>query len=136
MNAENGMVTFTSEEWASISNEFERAERRVAELENLINSPEIENFLVGIVNEGAHQRVRWGEAKDREKSPEHWHWLLAYLAGKALRAAMDGNREKALHHTISTAAACMHWHSAIKAAGLTWLKRDDEDLAARDREET
>ncbi len=78
------------------------------------DTPEIEDFIIGALTEAQHQRARWGEAHDRSKSAENWYWLVGYLAGKALRASVQGDREKALHHTISAAAALSHWHEAIK----------------------
>lgn len=83
-------------------------------LRELINSPEIEDFLKGVKLEAIHQIERFGHAHDREKSAENWFWLVGYLSGKALRAAITGDRDKALHHCISSAAALMNWHSAIK----------------------
>jgi uncharacterized Zn finger protein (UPF0148 family) len=83
-------------------------------LNELINSPEVEDFLRGVRLEAAHQVERWGEPHDRSKSAEHWFWLVGYLAGKALRAAITGDRDKALHHTVSSAAALFNWHRAIK----------------------
>ena len=76
--------------------------------------PEIEDFVAGVLTEAEHQKVRWGDAHDRDKSAENWFWLVGYLGGKALRAAVAGERDKALHHTISTAAALSQWHAAIK----------------------
>jgi len=80
-----------------------------------INTPEMDSFTDGVMVEAAHQRERWGEAHDRDKSADAWFWLVGYLSGKALRAAIEGDREKALHHTISAAAALFQWHEAIKA---------------------
>lgn len=79
----------------------------------LINSPELEHFLRGTHIEAIHQVERWGEASDRAKRPADWFWLVGYLAGKALHASTEGNRDKALHHCISTAAALYNWHCAI-----------------------
>jgi len=99
-------------------------------LEQLISTPEIEDFSRGVQLEAAHQVARWGRAHDRSKSAENWYWLLGYLAGKALRAAITGDREKALHHCVSSAAALLNWHAAIKndtsGAGIG----QDEDVAA------
>jgi hypothetical protein len=93
-----------------------------------LNTPEIEDFASGVVLEAAHQRTRWGSAHDRSKSAENWFWLVGYLAGKALRASIDGNREKALHHTISAAAALSNWHQAIKDDPTGCGMGRDEDL--------
>lgn len=82
-------------------------------LQESLSRPEIDDFWEGIVTEAAHQRQRWGDAHDRDKSAENWFWLVGYLSGKALRAAIEGDKAKAKHHTISTAAALFQWHKAI-----------------------
>jgi len=87
--------------------------RRVHEVEKL-NTPEIEDFVRGIEREAKHQRVRWATTHDSGKTPEDWFWLIGYLAGKCLAAFTAGDRDKALHHTISTAAVLLNWHAAIK----------------------
>jgi len=89
---------------------------KCAEIEALkaaLNTPEVEDFAKGVVSEAQHQRERWGSDHDRGKSPLDWFWLVGYLAQKAASAQTDGNIEKALHHTISTAAALANWHAAI-----------------------
>lgn len=89
----------------------ERAE--VERLRALVNTPTLHSFRDGVVLEAAHQRERWGADHDAGKAPADWFWLVGYLAGKALQAQTSGNTEKALHHTISTAAALANWHAAI-----------------------
>ncbi|MCA0213106.1 MAG: hypothetical protein LCH79_08020 [Proteobacteria bacterium] len=84
------------------------------ELHALINNPHTDEFLQATQLEAAHQRDRWGEAHDRGKSAENWFWLVGYLAGKCLRAVITGDKAKALHHTISSAAALANWYEAIK----------------------
>ena len=79
----------------------------------LINTPELKNFSDGVTLEALHQRERWGNSHDVGKTPADWFWLVGYLAGKALHAQTSGNKEKALHHTISTAAALANWHASI-----------------------
>lgn len=79
----------------------------------LVNTPTLHSFRDGVVLEAAHQRARWGADHDAGKAPADWFWLVGYLAGKALHAQTSGNAEKALHHTISTAAALANWHAAI-----------------------
>ncbi len=90
------------------------AEVEAARLKALINTPEIEQFLRAVHIEAVHQVERWGTAHDRAKRPADWLWLVGYLAGKALQASTSDNRDKALHHCISTAAALYNWHCAIK----------------------
>lgn len=85
-------------------------------LRKLIDSPELHDFARGAVLEAAHQVERWGTDHDSGKTPADWFWLVGYLAGKALHAQTSGNTEKALHHTISTAAALANWHRAINGA--------------------
>jgi hypothetical protein len=92
---------------------YKLANAELARLDDLINTPHTNDFLEAVKLEAAHQRERWGDAHDRSKSAENWFFLVGYLGGKALRAAIDGDREKALHHTISSAAALMQWHHAI-----------------------
>lgn len=87
---------------------------RVQELETLINTPQTRIFLLAVKMEAAHQINRWGKPRDRAKAPADWFWLVGYLAGKALAAAIIGDRDKALHHTISSAAVLANWHAAIK----------------------
>ncbi len=87
----------------------------VRKLDARINNPIIKNFIEGMTNEAAHQVGRWGSAHDRGKTPLDWFWLIGFLSQKAATAALDGNIEKALHHTISTAAALMTWHAQILA---------------------
>lgn len=79
----------------------------------LLNTPELHQFTEGVTLEASHQRERWGSTHDAGKTPADWFWLVGYLAGKALHAQAAGNIEKALHHTISTAAALANWHAAI-----------------------
>lgn len=86
------------------------------DLDKKLNSPELISFRDAVVLEAAHQRERWGSEHDAGKEPQDWFWLLGYLAGKALRAHIDGDVDKALHHTISTAAVLNNWHAAILGA--------------------
>jgi len=90
---------------------------KVKELEAIINTPETDDFFKGVPLEAAHQRLRWRSEHDAGKTHADWFWLVGYLAGKCLHAAIAGDKEKALHHTISTAAALANWHMAIKGAG-------------------
>lgn len=105
-----------AEMYAAFAAKDKRIEELLAEntrLAALLNSPETENFLLGVELEAAHQRMKWGGPIDCSKSGENWFWLVGYLAGKALRAAITGDKTKALHHCISSAAALANWHAAI-----------------------
>jgi hypothetical protein len=85
----------------------------VHRLRALINTPQIDNFLEAVKLEAAHQCERWGAEHDAGKSPPDWFWLLGYLSGKALAAALNGPREKALHHCVSSAACLLNWHASM-----------------------
>lgn len=78
-----------------------------------LGTPQLEDFAQAVVSEAAHQRVRWSAEHDGGKTNADWYWLVGYLAGKCLTSALTGNREKALHHVITTAAACANWHASI-----------------------
>lgn len=91
--------------------------REIGRLNALLNTPETEDFYKGIELEAAHQRQRWPSEQDAGKTPADWFWLVGYLAGKCLTSVIGGDTQKALHHTISTAAALANWHRAIKGAG-------------------
>jgi hypothetical protein len=91
----------------------------VRKLDRRINNPITDDFLEGVRIEAAHQVSRWGAAHDRGKTPFDWFWLVGYLAQKAATAAVAGDREKALHHTISTAAALLNWHAQLRGEPLS-----------------
>lgn len=82
-----------------------------ARLKALLNTPHIDNFVEAVRVEAAHQCERWGVENDAGKEPADWFWLIGYLAGKALAAAIKGDGDKAKHHTISSAAALLNWHA-------------------------
>lgn len=110
--------------------ESDGAEMNREELrQELINSPETVDFMAGVPLEAAHQRERWGAEHDAGKTPFDWFWLVGYLAQKAASAAVSGDVEKALHHTISTAAALANWHAQL--SGKSNQMRPGIDAAAR-----
>lgn len=82
-------------------------------LNDLINTPEIIDFVKAVQIEAVHQRERWGSQQDEGKTAADWFLLLGYLAGKALHSDKTGDREKLLHHIITTAAACANWHAQV-----------------------
>ena len=90
---------------------------KIESLESMINSPITADFLEGVTVEAVHQKERWGLEHDQGKTPFDWFWLIGYLSQKAAAAHVEGDREKALHHTISTAAALRNWHAAILDQG-------------------
>lgn len=104
-------------------------------LEDILNTPEFHDFVKAVPLEAAHQLQRWGTKSDDGKTSSDWFWLIGYLAGKVLSnigraenlvsilphctdAETVGRqiaeaRLKAMHHCITTAAACSNWHRAL-----------------------
>lgn len=101
---------------ASLRIKVREQEKEIAALEAKLNTPELYEFARAVTSEAQHQRHRWGADHDSGKQPEDWFWLLGYLGGKALAAHKAANTDKALHHTISSAAALANWHAAIMGA--------------------
>jgi hypothetical protein len=92
---------------------YDELKAEVARLTALINTPEIVDFVRAVQIEAVHQRERWGSKQDEGKTAANWFWLLGYLAGKALHSDKVGDRDKLLHHVITTAAACANWHAQV-----------------------
>jgi hypothetical protein len=90
------------------ANPCEREDCRA--IRELLNRPEIDDFLAGVKLEAAHQMLRWGPGQDRKKDPEEWFWVVGYLAGKALQAQRMGDDGKFMHHLITLAAVASNWH--------------------------
>jgi len=91
---------------ASILGDLDRAKYESKCLNELINTPLVDDFLEAVKNEAAHQRKRWGDEHDGNKDDADWYWLIGYVAGKAMR---PDSPEKQLHHIITTAAVCFNW---------------------------
>lgn len=115
-----------------VLHELSEAHIRIKVLEGKLDTPLFHDFTEAVKREAAHQVERWGKAHDRSKSAENWFWLVGFLAGKALRSAITGDKEKAQHHTISSAAALMQWHAAITADKNGAGVGEDEDLRAKE----
>ncbi len=94
--------------------ELGRLKARVAELEALINRPNIDEFIAALKAEAAHQKERRGADHDEGKKPDDWLWTLAFLACKATSAHRHGDREKYLHHIVTAGALCSNWFDHAK----------------------
>lgn len=102
-----------------VSERDERVELQ-NELERLVllnNTPELLDFWEGAKREAVHQRERWGAAHDENKHPHDWIAVIVHLAGKAVKAFWDGNRDKMLHHIITVAAVAANWHAREVKSG-------------------
>jgi hypothetical protein len=93
--------------------DWETLQRENSRLKLLIGNPYIGIWSDEVIIEAAHQRERWGTDHDAGKESSDWFWLIGYLAGKALAAAIAGDFVKARHHTVSTGAALANWAAAI-----------------------
>ncbi len=91
-----------------------RAQGVLAELRALqaqINSPQTKDWVESSKMEAQYQLQEHGPQDS--KTPEEWVELVHYLSGKALTAFENGDREKGLHHIISTSAALLNWHRTV-----------------------
>jgi hypothetical protein len=89
----------------------------IKRLRAIVDGPEIKDFLVAAEKEAKYQRAQWGDGHDAGKVLSDWYWTLGYLGGKALYALLADDKEKGLHHIITTAALCANWHRAIVQQG-------------------
>lgn len=89
-------------------------------LHALVHTPQTHEWLEAVPLEAAYQIERWGTSHDQGKEPQDWFWLLGWLAGKAVHAAMSGDSEKAKHHTVSSAAVLLNWHRHLSGEDTTF----------------
>lgn len=90
--------------------DFTNIRTELEELQRLLNTPEIEDFLKGVQVEAAHQRKRWGDAHDEMKRPGDWAMLFSAVLGKLARAVWNNERSKYLHHLITLSAIAFNCH--------------------------
>ena len=111
--AKCGCWVQTAEEGvAMLRNENADLEEKFLALRAAVGEPLNADWFEGVRREFAFQADRWREP-DKIKQPEDWHSLVVLLASKAIAAQHCGDKDKALHHTISTGAALLHWWHAI-----------------------
>lgn len=82
-----------------------------------INSPEIEDFILGFKTEAAHQTERRGKEDEEHKPPHHYILVYNKLLGKLAVSIFDGDQEKFKHHLITLAAAGFNCHRQIQKPG-------------------
>ena len=92
-------------------------EEKLKKLEDLINSPELEDFLEGVKLESTHQTLKWGNNNEKMKYPHDFSNVLTYLHGKLIKAVFDNDLEKYKHHLITISAVCYNAHKQIKNDG-------------------
>lgn len=131
------MKMLTQAEW----DELQAYKAEAIRLTAIVNTPELIDFPKAVMLEAQHQEARWGTEDRESKSPADWFRLVTHLSTRALehhkeaerlaattsdedvawdQMALDAllkqqrhHREKAVHHTITTAAALAHWHASI-----------------------
>lgn len=100
----------------------------LARLRALTQSPEIRNFLHGVVAEAAHQIERHGTNADAGKEPRDFIFLVGYLLGKADEAIKQDDEDRARHHLIAAGAVILNWwrrdFGDLLAPGLTRPPQD------------
>lgn len=90
--------------------------RLLADVEVMLDTPEIEDFVHAIQVEMPHQIQRWGTSHDAGKTISDWLRVVNHLVAKAGQADWDRNGEKLKHHIITAAAVLGNMHAAIKNA--------------------
>ncbi len=83
----------------------------------LINTPEVEDFMNGVKIEAVHQTEKWGADHEESKYPHDYSLVLDKLKGKQALAIWDRNIEKYKHHLITMAAVCHNIHRQIDKPG-------------------
>lgn len=111
-----------SETIAEVTAERDTAIAERDRLRKLIDTPINDDWFFGAKIEAVHQQERWGVSHDQGKSPLDWFWLIGYLAQKVTESAINGDIEKAKHHTISTAAALLNWHRHLSVEPATLMQ--------------
>lgn len=106
----NDLLDLCADEKQKLENELDLTKCHVEELERMFSTPVVDDFMKALPLEAAYQQKKWGTSHDAGKSAEDWIFLVGYLLGKAREADKRGTLEKALHHTITAAAACLNWH--------------------------
>jgi len=143
-------VTMSGADLAQLVDERNQLRDERDRLLALVNTPELHDFAKAVVLEAAHQRERWASDSDAGKTPADWFWLVGHLGTRALEhhkeaervstlasfnqdhwvweREIEHHREKAVHHTITAAAALANWHAAV--LGLHTAMRPGIDAAA------
>jgi hypothetical protein len=108
-------------------NYIEELEAENARLKNLINCPEIVDFRHALCVEAAHQKERWGEEHDQNKSFSDWFMVLNYLLGKLANAYWNNDMDKVKHHVITAAAVLANFHKEITRRELLVVSGDNKN---------
>lgn len=119
----NAMQNLLLLEMHSLNHAYGEIMLQVEELRQERDNPGVLNFLSDAQKEAWHQRERWGEEHDAGKTDLDWFWTLGFLSQKAAQAAILEDYDKALHHTISSAAMLANWHERLKRRRIAFLNQ-------------
>lgn len=86
-------------------------------IDELINTPEMADFLEGLKIESVHQTERWGAEQEESKYPHDYALVLDRLKGKLAVDIWNNDAEKYKHHLITIAAVCFNAHRQISKPG-------------------
>lgn len=98
----------------SYEEEISILKTEIKRLKDLINDPEIDNFIEGVKIEAPHQTERWGKEKEESAPPHHYVLVITKLLGKLTVAIWDKDVTKFKHHCITIAAAMLNCHRQIE----------------------
>lgn len=83
-------------------------EMRQRIIDEIINKPQVLEFIEAVKSEMAHHEQRWGD--ESGIPPHHFNMVLGYINGKLSKAIWDKDGEKFLHHLITITAVAGTCH--------------------------
>ena len=92
---------------------FDRVDKELRLIKLLVDTPELNDFPKAVLIEAVHQRRRWPEGHDENKTVSDWIRLLQHLNAKIGVAAWDDDIDKMKHHVITLAAVGNNFHAEI-----------------------
>lgn len=86
----------------------------VARLRAVIETPENDDFIVGVSIEAEYQCRKHGVDNGlAARNWTQWLWVAGYLLNKAVAACQRDDTEKGKHHLVTTAALLKNWHNVL-----------------------
>ena len=81
-------------------------------IDELIDKPQIKEFIEAVKCEIAHQERRWGD--ETEAPPHHFQMVISMISGKLVKSILDNDLEKFTHHLITIAAVAGTAHKYLQ----------------------
>ncbi len=94
-------------------------------IDELINTPQTENFIEAVKSEMAHHPERWGD--ESMSSPGYFQSVISHLIGKLIKSIWDKDGEKFKHHLITIAAVAgtaKKYFDLEGSAVYNWFKQE------------